>query len=73
MSKDIPGLVETSLNLGIMRTDEKGLALSYALRSSVEAEKKHLTGKIKILTEYMEALRKQAAYILPGSIAGTPG
>ena len=53
MSKDIPGLVETSLNLGIMRTDEKGLALSYALRSSVEAEKKHLTGKIKILTEYM--------------------
>ena len=53
MSREIPGLVETSLNLGIVRTREDEIRLSYALRSSVEAAKERLTGRMKFLTEYL--------------------
>ena len=35
MSDDIPGLVETSLNVGVNQLSEKELLLSYAVRSSV--------------------------------------
>lgn len=46
MSAEVPGLVETSLNLGILRLDEEGLNVEFAVRSSVESAKKALIGKI---------------------------
>lgn len=46
MSADIPGLVQTSLNLGIMRLLEDGLHLDYSVRSSVGSEKELLMEKV---------------------------
>lgn len=39
MSQDVEGLVETSLNLGVLVLSEEGLRLQYAVRSSVDREK----------------------------------
>lgn len=50
MSMDIPGLVQTSLNLGILRLDEREAVLSYAVRSSVASEKTMLCEKLECLT-----------------------
>ena len=49
MSADIKGLVETSLNLGIMTLDEKELALRYAVRSSVRTAKEYVVDKLRLL------------------------
>lgn len=50
MSQDIPGLVETSLNLGVVRTSGELLQLRFSVRSSVlsakEALKEQLTQAI---------------------------
>ncbi len=46
MSSDIPGLVETSLNLGIMKLEEGLLRMSFALRSSVGSRKEALKTKL---------------------------
>lgn len=42
MSKKIKGLVETSLNLGIMKLCENEMFISFSLRSSVNSEKEKL-------------------------------
>ena len=47
MSADIEGLVQTSLNLGILTTDDSTLCASFAVRSSVRAEKDALLGKLE--------------------------
>lgn len=46
MSEDIPGLVETSLNLGILSLD-RALVLDYAVRSSKNAARNQLTDTLK--------------------------
>lgn len=46
MSEDIPGLVQTSLNLGVVKTGEDALILRYSLRSSVGAEKEALVEQL---------------------------
>lgn len=46
MSFDMPGLVETSCNLGIVNLDENGLHISVSVRSSVESRKRELADKI---------------------------
>ena len=53
-SKDIEGLVQTSLNLGIARLDEE-LSLTFAVRSSVNSEKTELLEKLKALAEFNDA------------------
>ena len=45
-SEDIPGLVQTSLNLGILKLDES-LKMTFALRSSSNLEKKELAEKLE--------------------------
>ncbi len=52
MSADIEGLVETSLNLGVMTLNKERLSLRYALRSSVKTSKEYLFTKLKALVEY---------------------
>lgn len=47
MSSDIEGLVQTSLNLGIVGTEERELILRYSIRSSVRAEKEALVEQIR--------------------------
>lgn len=51
MNPDMPEMVQTSLNLGILRTDENAVKLSYAVRSSKESEKSFLIEKLRSLTE----------------------
>ncbi|MBO4366134.1 MAG: beta-Ala-His dipeptidase [Clostridia bacterium] len=48
-SRDIPGLVQTSLNVGIVRTGDASIELEYSVRSSVNREKEELNGKLKAL------------------------
>ena len=50
MSADIPGLVQTSLNMGILTTDETAVHLSSSVRSSVESQKQMLLQRIACLT-----------------------
>lgn len=49
MSMDIPGLVQTSLNLGVLRLKEQEAAATFAVRSSVATEKAMLCSRIECL------------------------
>ena len=51
MSFDIPGLVQTSLNLGIMITREEEVSFSFSVRSSIGTEKEELVQRIRCLME----------------------
>ena len=51
MSRDIEGLVQTSLNLGILKTQEKEVTMSFSVRSSVKSEKEELVSRLQCLTE----------------------
>lgn len=51
MSADMPGLVEISLNLGILKLDENGLNAEFSVRSSLESAKDALIGKLAAVTE----------------------
>lgn len=53
MSYDIEGLVQTSLNLGILKTSDTEVTFSFALRSSVETEKRELVNRISSLIEIL--------------------
>lgn len=54
MSFDIEGLVETSLNLGILKTDNKEVTMSFSVRSSVRTEKEELVCRLESLMEVLE-------------------
>ena len=47
MSEDIEGLVETSLNMGIININDKSIDLTISVRSAVGEEKAKLIAKIK--------------------------
>ena len=51
MSHDIEGLVETSLNLGILNLLEDELKFSFSLRSSVDSAKEALKRKVRMIAE----------------------
>ncbi len=51
MSMDIKGLVQTSLNMGILRLEHDCLKYSFAVRSSVLSQKKELYDRICTITE----------------------
>ena len=53
-SKDMEGLVQTSLNLGIAKLGDKFNA-TFSVRSSVNSEKEELLGQLKKLAEFNEA------------------
>lgn len=46
MSRDIEGLVETSLNQGIISLDETGVTLSISVRSNIDAKKQELVDTV---------------------------
>lgn len=51
MSHHIPGLVQTSLNMGILRLEEEHVVASFSVRSSVSTEKAHLCNRIECLSQ----------------------
>ena len=51
MSDDIKGLVETSLNLGVLTLEKDKLTLQYAVRSAVGTAKEYLLKRIAALVE----------------------
>lgn len=51
MSADVPGLVETSLNLGILTYAQGRLTAEFSVRSSVESAKNDLICRLKAVTE----------------------
>lgn len=55
MSGAIEGLVETSLNLGVMKIIKEGLFVRYAVRSSIQSAKEHLIDRMKITSEILGA------------------
>jgi len=56
LSRDIPGLVETSLNLGVLTTDTKTVSATFSLRSSLESRKRQLERRLTALTEGLGGL-----------------
>ena len=53
MSGEIEGLVETSNNIGILKLNEKEMAASCGVRSSVGSAKLYVSEKIQYLTEFL--------------------
>lgn len=53
MSMDIAGLVETSLNAGIMKLTEETFSVCFAVRSSVTSRKHEVADRLKFLTEFL--------------------
>ena len=53
MSQDLPGLVETSLNMGVMKIDEEGISTCFSVRSSVASAKDYLTSRLEQFTEML--------------------
>jgi dipeptidase D len=51
MNPSVSGMVQTSLNLGVIRTELNEVKLTYCVRSSKESEKKYLIEKLRSLTE----------------------
>ena len=51
MSQDMEGLVQTSLNPGILATKEDEISLTFSVRSSVASEKEELYERLVCLTE----------------------
>ncbi len=54
MSESMPGLVQTSLNLGIAKLDDAA-ELTFSVRSSVNAEKEALLSKLRELAQFYGA------------------
>ena len=53
MSMDIPGLVQTSLNLGILDTGREELAATFCVRSSLGSQKEMLHRRLQALMEQL--------------------
>ncbi|MBR4868522.1 MAG: aminoacyl-histidine dipeptidase [Clostridia bacterium] len=63
MCKDLPDLVETSLNLGAVRQGENTLSAVFALRSAVQSQKEALLDRLQTLAqEFGAATEISGAY-----------
>ena len=57
--EDIPELVQTSLNLGVMNLSD-GFSMTFAVRSSVNREKRELLDRLKELADFYGAAYSEA-------------
>lgn len=55
MCADIPGLVESSTNIGVVTTKDDVMLFESATRSSVATRKDYINNKIKLLAQCLEA------------------
>ncbi|MGN0161580.1 MAG: beta-Ala-His dipeptidase, partial [Lachnospiraceae bacterium] len=53
MSVEVEGLVETSLNCGVLSLDEDGVHLGFLIRSSIESAKWAVLDQLQYLTEFI--------------------
>lgn len=53
MSMDLPGLVESSLNLGIVRTEGDQVVFSWAIRSSKKSLKYLMSDQLQYMAEFL--------------------
>lgn len=53
MSADIEGLVQTSLNLGVFKTEDAAFSASFCVRSSVETQKQMLVDRLQALADLL--------------------
>ncbi len=51
MSSDVPGMVESSLNLGIAQTEDDGVMLGFSVRSQKKTYRDHMLDQLKWLAE----------------------
>ena len=51
MSADMPGLVQTSRNLGILKTEKDAVIASFCVRSSIDGQKQMLVERLTCMTE----------------------
>ena len=72
MSSDIPGLVQTSLNLGILTTDADAVRLTFSVRSSVNREKFGLIDQLKALAARFGGSYSETGEYLHGSTRRIP-
>lgn len=54
MSRDIPGLVQTSLNLGILKTGGGEVTAAFCVRSAVASQKEMLHARLRCLMEQLD-------------------
>ena len=52
MSVDFPGLVQTSLNLGVIHLAEDGLHFTYSIRSCIASQKQMLAQRVHAIVEF---------------------
>ena len=55
MSRELPGLVETSLNLGILRLGKESLDVSFSVRSAKGEEKHRLCARLRKIADEFSA------------------
>jgi len=53
MNQSIKGLVETSLNMGILNTSKESINIGFSVRSSVKSAKKQLMDQLTYITEFL--------------------
>ena len=53
MSQDLPGLVETSLNMGVLEINGTEFSASFSLRSSVSTAKDYLSARLEQITQML--------------------
>lgn len=69
MSADIDGLVETSLNLGILKTDDESIALHFTLRSNKQSALEYLERRLRAFAEYSGLEAEAFGHYLPWEYA----
>ncbi len=65
MSAEIDGLVETSLNMGILKTDDKEITCAYALRSNKKTALVFLEEKLEAFYGYMDCRITKSGHYPP--------
>lgn len=65
MSKEIDGLVETSLNLGILKTEEEKITLHFALRSNKKSALRFLEEKLETFSENIGFVWEESGHYPP--------
>ena len=66
MSADIEGLVQTSLNLGVLTTGETEVKATFCVRSSIESQKEMLVDKLRCLLTNMRRATLSVSGDYPG-------
>ncbi len=51
MSADVPGLVESSLNLGVLKSNKDSIYVEFSVRSSVASLMEEIIQRVKLITE----------------------